>query len=94
MADEYYDSKDYGKALTLYTHMLWDFRNEKWWTIVSVVLEKAILCSYLTANVQDYILLAFEILGVNINTPLNEKRKIYDNLIRILKVSMFCVTHK
>ncbi|XP_072378300.1 trafficking protein particle complex subunit 11 [Diabrotica undecimpunctata] len=85
MADEYYDSKDYGKALTLYTHMLWDFRNEKWWTIVSVVLEKAILCSYLTANVQDYILLAFEILGVNINTPLNEKRKIYDNLIRILK---------
>ncbi|XP_056633401.1 trafficking protein particle complex subunit 11 [Diorhabda sublineata] len=85
MADEYYDSKDYGKALTLYTHMLWDFRNEKWWSILSVILEKAILCSFLTANVQDYAILAIELLGSNITTPLNEKRRIYENLIRIFK---------
>lgn len=85
MADEYYDSKDYGKALTLYTHMLWDFRNEKWWSILSIILEKAILCSFLTANVQDYAILAIELLGSDITTPLNEKRRIYENLIRIFK---------
>ncbi|CAG9862520.1 unnamed protein product [Phyllotreta striolata] len=85
MADEYYDSNDYGKALTLYTHMLTDFRNEQWWDILSRILEKAILCAYLTANVQDYVALALEILGANIKTPLNEKRRIYENLMRILK---------
>lgn len=67
--------------------MLLDFRNEKWWDILSTVLEKAILCAYLTANVQDYVGLAVEILGANINTSLNEKRRIYENLMRLLKVS-------
>nr|XP_023021888.1 trafficking protein particle complex subunit 11 [Leptinotarsa decemlineata] len=85
MADEYYDSKDYGKALTLYTHMLWDFRIEKWWGILSQILEKAIRCAYLTANIQDYVLLAIELLGSNVLISLDEKRRIYENLVRILK---------
>ncbi|CAG9819021.1 unnamed protein product [Phaedon cochleariae] len=85
MADEYYDSKDYGKALTLYTHMLWDFRSEKWWSILSQILEKAIRCAYLTANIQDYVLLAIEFLGTDVCVSLDEKRRVYENLIRILK---------
>ncbi|VEN53813.1 unnamed protein product [Callosobruchus maculatus] len=85
MADECYDSKDYGKALTLYTHMLWDFRKEKWWGILSQVLEKALICAFLTANVQDYIQLALELLGANTTTSLDDKRRIYENLKKILK---------
>ncbi|KAJ8983242.1 hypothetical protein NQ317_011651 [Molorchus minor] len=86
MADEYYNSKDYGKALTLLTHMLWDFRNERWWGILSQILEKALTCAYFTANVQDYVLLALEILCSSVTIGVDEKRRIYENLNRILKV--------
>ncbi|KAJ8940840.1 hypothetical protein NQ318_005286 [Aromia moschata] len=85
MADEYYNSKDYGKALTLFTHMLWDFRGERWWEILSQILDKALKCAYLTANVQDYVLLALEVLCSLVTTSLDEKRRVYENLNRILK---------
>ncbi|XP_066143332.1 trafficking protein particle complex subunit 11 [Euwallacea fornicatus] len=85
MADECYHSKDYGKALTLYTHMLSDYREEKWWGIISNILEKAILCAYLTANIQDYMQLAFEILAASATLSIEDRRRIYENLNRILK---------
>ncbi|KAF7270948.1 hypothetical protein GWI33_016126 [Rhynchophorus ferrugineus] len=85
MAEECYDSKDFGKALTLFTHMLSDYRQEKWWVIISNILEKAIKCAFLTANVQDYIHLAFEILGSLISISSEDKKRIYENLNRILK---------
>lgn len=85
MAEECYDSKDFGKALTLLSHMLSDYREEKWWGIISNILEKAIKCAYLTANVQDYIQLALEILSSSINVALEDKKRIYENLNRIFK---------
>lgn len=108
MADEYYESKDYGKALTyafirdqfyknvfffifsspfrLYSHMLWDFRAEKWWLILSSILEKGITCAFLTASVQEYLSLAIELLGSNTLISLDDKRRVYENFMRILKV--------
>lgn len=70
----------------LLTHMLWDFRTEQWWKLLSDILDKAIKCAYLTANLQDYISLAIELLGCNVNLAVEEKRRIYENLQRILKV--------
>lgn len=70
--------------------MLWDFRSEKWWGILSKILEKAITCAFLTANVQDYLSLAIELLGSYTEVSLDDKRRIYENLVRILKVSKQC----
>ncbi|KRT81005.1 hypothetical protein AMK59_5444, partial [Oryctes borbonicus] len=84
MADEYIISKDYGKALTLLTHMLWDYRIEKWWNIISSLLLKAIKCAYLTANLQDYIMLTLEALGEHIGIPAEDKTIMYDNLCNVL----------
>lgn len=70
--------------------MLWDFRSEKWWGILSRILEKAIACAFLTANVQDYLSLAIELLGSYTEVSLDDKRRIYENLVRILKVSKQC----
>ncbi|XP_050304839.1 trafficking protein particle complex subunit 11 [Anthonomus grandis grandis] len=85
MADECYNSKDFGKALTLFTHMLSDYREEKWWGIIGSILEKALTCAFLTANIQDYMQLALEILGSSVKVSIDEKRRIYENLNRILK---------
>lgn len=66
--------------------MLWDFRSEKWWLILSKILEKGITCAFLTANVQDYLSLAIELLGTYTQVSIDDKRRIYENLMRILKV--------
>lgn len=68
--------------------MLWDFRSEKWWLILSKILEKGISCAFLTANVQDYLSLAIELLGSYTLVSLDDKRRIYENLIKILKVRL------
>ncbi|KAI4461549.1 hypothetical protein MML48_5g00016715 [Holotrichia oblita] len=84
MADEYFITKDYGKALTLLTHMLWDYRSEKWWNIISSILLKALKCAYLTANLQDYIILTMEALGGHISIDEEKKKKMYENLYNVL----------
>lgn len=67
--------------------MLWDFRAEKWWHILSRILEKGLACAFLTANVQDYISLAIELLGSYTEVSLDEKRRTYENFMKILKVT-------
>lgn len=67
--------------------MLWDFRAEKWWLILSKILEKGLSCAFLTANVQDYLSLAIELLNSKTQVSIDDKRRIYENLMRVLKVS-------
>ncbi|XP_063238337.1 trafficking protein particle complex subunit 11 [Bacillus rossius redtenbacheri] len=85
MAEEYFSSKDYTKSLTLLTHMLWDYRSERWWALLSNILSRALLCAYLSASVQDYVALALEALGSAVQLAAQHKTHLYDNLARILK---------
>jgi hypothetical protein len=85
MAEEYYNSHDFGKALTLLTHMLTDSRPERWWMLLTDILEKAIRCAYLTASIQDYVLLSLEILSKYSKLNVDHKKKIHENIQRILK---------
>ncbi|KAF5306179.1 hypothetical protein FQR65_LT07455 [Abscondita terminalis] len=84
MAEEYYNSGDYGKALTLFTHMLWDYRTECWWYLLTDILCKALQCAFLMASVQDYLSLSLELLGTSTTISLEKKKIIYENMTRIL----------
>ncbi|KAL0272315.1 UNVERIFIED_CONTAM: hypothetical protein PYX00_005340 [Menopon gallinae] len=86
MAEEYYHSKDYGKALTILSHILWDYRNEKWWLILSTLLSRALSCAYLSANVQDYVSFALEALGSSSTFDSDNKKRICNNLTAVLKM--------
>lgn len=85
MAEEYFSSKDYGKALTVLTHMLWDYRSEKWWRLLSAILLRALSCAYLTAGLQDYVSLSLEALGNAAQLSAQDKTRVFHNLNRILK---------
>lgn len=85
MAEEYFSAKDYGKALTVLTHMLWDYRSEKWWRLLSAILLRALGCAYLTAGLQDYVTLSLEALGDAAQLSLQDKTRIFQNLNKILK---------
>ncbi|GBP31945.1 Trafficking protein particle complex subunit 11 [Eumeta japonica] len=84
MANEYYLCADYGKALTLLTHMLWDYRRERWWFLASYVLNRALQCAYLSAKMQDYLQLSIEALSKHIQVPNNDKERIFRNISAIL----------
>lgn len=88
MANEYYYCADYGKALTLLTHMLWDYRREKWWFLASHVLNRALQCAYLSAKIQDYIQLSIEALSKHIQVPNNDKDRIFRNIMAVLNLNI------
>ncbi|CAG5055727.1 unnamed protein product [Parnassius apollo] len=88
MANEYYYCADYGKALTLLTHMLWDYRREKWWFLASHVLNRALQCAYLSAKIQDYIQLSLEALSKHIQVPNNDKDRIFRNIMSVLNLNI------
>ncbi|KAF5298216.1 hypothetical protein FQA39_LY02640 [Lamprigera yunnana] len=88
MAEEYFNSGDYGKALTLFTHMLWDYRTECWWHLLTDILCKATDCAFLTGSVQDYILLSLELLGTSTTISTEKRMQIYENLNRVLNVQL------
>lgn len=88
MANEYYHSADYGKALTLLTHMLWDYRKEKWWYLASHVLNRALQCAYLSAKIQDYLQLSIEALSKSIHVPNNDKDRIFRNIMSVLNCNI------
>ncbi|VVC31573.1 Gryzun, putative trafficking through Golgi,Foie gras liver health family 1,Tetratricopeptide-like helical [Cinara cedri] len=72
MADEYYNAKDYSKALTLWSHMLWDYRDEGWIAIAYELVNKCLKCAYLTASVQNYVELNLEALKYYQNSDLQK----------------------
>ncbi|KAI5631421.1 foie gras liver health family 1 domain-containing protein [Phthorimaea operculella] len=88
MANEYYYSADYGKALTLLSHMLWDYRREKWWFLASHVLNRALQCAYLSAKIQDYLQLSIEALSKNIQVPNNDRDRIFQNVMAVLDLKL------
>jgi hypothetical protein len=54
--------------------------------LLTDILEKAIRCAYLTASIQDYVLLSLEILSKYSKLNVDHKKKIHENIQRILKV--------
>ncbi|XP_076754890.1 trafficking protein particle complex subunit 11 gry isoform X1 [Xylocopa sonorina] len=84
MAEEYYNSKDYGKVLTLLMHMLWEYHGERWPVLITNILKNALRAAYLSTSIQDYITLAFEALGPSTTFSEDYKMAVYTNIINIL----------
>ncbi|XP_075220488.1 trafficking protein particle complex subunit 11 gry isoform X2 [Lycorma delicatula] len=85
MAEEYCSSRDYGKALTLISHMLWDYRSERWHQLLASLLSRALTCAFLTASVNEYIELALESMA---QLPENRQIQVFNNLLAIIKCTV------
>jgi len=67
--------------------MLWDYRCEKWWRLLTNILTLALSCAYLSASIQDYVILSLEALGISSQLPLEQKTRIFNNIMKVLKVN-------
>ncbi|XP_046870034.1 trafficking protein particle complex subunit 11 [Hypomesus transpacificus] len=84
MGEEYYNAKDYTKALKLLDYVMCDYRTERWWALLTSILSTALCCSYLMAHVKDYITYSMELLGRASTLKEEQKSRIEKNLIRVL----------
>lgn len=85
MAEEYYNSQDYGKVLTLLMHMLWEYHGERWPVLLTDILKNALRAAYLSTSIQDYLTLAFEALGPSTTFSKDQQAIIYENISSILQ---------
>ncbi|XP_019854818.1 PREDICTED: trafficking protein particle complex subunit 11-like [Amphimedon queenslandica] len=85
LAEEYHLSKDYEKSLILLERIIYVYRDHKWWTIFSSLLQKMLECSYMLGDVKCYVCTAME--SISRFTPIDKERKlsIQNNLNLILK---------
>ncbi|XP_025086483.1 trafficking protein particle complex subunit 11-like isoform X1 [Pomacea canaliculata] len=84
MGEEYFHAKDYGKALMLLNKVMWDYRAERWWPLLTAILETSLKCAYLTARVQEYVSNCMELIGEHSQCTQDKKARIQLNLIQVL----------
>ncbi|KAK4294863.1 hypothetical protein Pmani_032542 [Petrolisthes manimaculis] len=85
MAEEYHQAQDSTKALTLLSHVMWDYRSEKWWKLLSSASTLALQCAYNTASLMEYCSVALEMMGKKLDVTQQHKLTVHANLTKILK---------
>lgn len=83
MGNEYYLAGDYEKAFSIAMCVLGEYRREKWWSLLAAVLELCLKCSYLVANVPDYLAVCCELIGKNMLTEEDTKTTLQNNIVAI-----------
>jgi hypothetical protein len=54
--------------------------------LLTNILTLALSCAYLSANIQDYVVLSLEANGITKQKPKKQKTRIFNNLMKVLKV--------
>ncbi|XP_055843157.1 trafficking protein particle complex subunit 11 [Episyrphus balteatus] len=85
MAEEYFKCGDHAKALTLYSLMLPDYRQDKWSLLFSDVLLKTLRSAFLSASVADYVACSFEALSLKNRCDQKERIQVLENLWKVFQ---------
>ena len=67
---------------------MWDFRSEKWWSLLQSASVLGLQCAFNTAAITEYFGLALEYMSKKLSTTDEEKKRVYSNLSRILNVRL------
>ncbi|CAG0917855.1 unnamed protein product [Notodromas monacha] len=87
-AEEFAALSDWPKSLATVNHVIWDYRREKWWSLVSPLLRRAIAFSYRTASRADFIRALIEFLGPKFSTEHKKRPDVVDELHKCLGDAM------
>jgi hypothetical protein len=55
MGEEYYLAKEYTKALELVSHVMWEYRAERWSTLLNSILKITLRSAFLVGNVSSFV---------------------------------------
>uniref|UniRef100_A0A2R5LAW4 Trafficking protein particle complex subunit 11 n=1 Tax=Ornithodoros turicata TaxID=34597 RepID=A0A2R5LAW4_9ACAR len=85
IAEEYYSNKEYDKALSILTHILWDYRTERWRPLVSDILTTGLKCAYLSASVPEFLMLGLEFISSWILGSQEDKSSVQTSVFNIIE---------
>lgn len=88
-------STHYTRAVTagrVLQQVVWQYRVEQWWSLVSASSSLLLQCSRATADISSYIAAVLEALGPRVALPPPDKRRLYqEGLLRVLQVRVLRV---
>jgi len=90
MGEEYFEAKEYAKSLELISHVMWEYRNERWTNLLHAILKISLRSAFLVGNVAAFVSASIELISKHIPeilVPVAEKSKIQSNLMRVLFLS-------
>ena len=67
------------------------YREDRWWHLLSTVLEMALRCAERVCSFKDYVEIALECIGSSCLLEDASKQRIQTNLLRLLAVCCGCV---
>jgi len=66
--------------------LLWDYRKDFWWIPLTSLLRLGLRCAYLSGRVAEYFTYAVELCSSNTVNDLEDKKRLFSNLLSILEV--------
>ncbi|ESO05264.1 hypothetical protein HELRODRAFT_99127 [Helobdella robusta] len=81
---EYYNANEFAKALPLLSRVTWEYRNERWWIILTSILQMALKCAYLSCSPREYVTICLELVGVYGMVSKDEKLRLQRNIQQII----------
>nr|CAB3267220.1 trafficking protein particle complex subunit 11-like [Phallusia mammillata] len=84
MAIEYYHAEDYSKVIVLLCRATPAYRESRWCSILTQLVSIIFQCSYMLADVQNYLTSSFELLSSLSQLPSAKKKLIQENMFLIL----------
>lgn len=69
----------------LLDYVMCEYRSEGWWTLLTSILTTALKCSYLMAQLKDYITYSLELLGRG-NSILKYDRSLPDTVLTVFQI--------
>ncbi|KAL6050118.1 Trafficking protein particle complex subunit 11, variant 2 [Balamuthia mandrillaris] len=84
MAHQYLASGKYQDAKDFFDHIAKNYRNEKWWQLLTFTLDSAAQCALQMGLTKDFVEYALELLGPNLSYNIQQKQTIQSQLLSAL----------
>nr|XP_002122142.1 trafficking protein particle complex subunit 11-like [Ciona intestinalis] len=84
MGEEYYHAGDYMKVVALLTRATADYRTGRCWLILSKILWMLLHCSYLTADLESFLIHSTQLLSRHLSIPHDDKITVQHSLMNLL----------
>ena len=83
MAEELKSAQKYEEAMDILRPVIEQYRIEGWRTLLDAVLALAVKCSYLRADIAEYLRLTLDLTSADSTLDLEEKTRMLTNIVRL-----------
>uniref|UniRef100_A0A5S6QQT5 Foie-gras_1 domain-containing protein n=1 Tax=Trichuris muris TaxID=70415 RepID=A0A5S6QQT5_TRIMR len=88
IAEQYFYQEEFELSLQVLSHALSNFRKGRWWPLMKACVALGLRCAFATADMKAYVRFSLEALHPLMNFTVEERHRIYSNLLRIVSSAL------